>query len=42
MQAEILRDGNEKLLDGLEEGVIIFGDDECEVLYQNEAAKNLT
>ena len=39
--AEILRNGNEQLLDDLEEGLIILEEDNLTELYHNEAAKKL-
>ena len=39
--AEILRNGNEQLLDDLEEGLIILEEDKLTELYHNEAAKKL-
>ena len=40
--ADVLRNGNEQLLDGLEEGIIILDLDKCEVLYHNEAANSIS
>ena len=38
VEAEILRSGNDMLLNNLEEGVIIQREDEAEILFQNSAA----
>ena len=38
IEAEIMRDGNEQALDGLEEGVVIIGENEKDILYYNNAA----
>ena len=39
--AEILRCGNEQLLDDLEEGLIILEDQNLNLLFKNESAKSL-
>ena len=36
--AEVLRGGNEQLLDGIEEGVIILEEESLDILYYNAAA----
>ena len=38
---EILREGNEQLLDNLEEGVIILEEDTLNLFFMNEAAKTI-
>ena len=38
IDAEVLRSGNEQILDGLEEGVVIIGEAEKDILYYNNAA----
>ena len=38
IESEIIRGGNEQVLDGLEEGVVIIGEAEKEILYYNDAA----
>ena len=38
IEAELLRGGNEQVLDGLEEGVVIIGEKEKDILYYNNAA----
>lgn len=40
VDAEVLRKGNNELLDNLEEGVIIFEEKSGEILYHNNAATN--
>ena len=40
--AEILRNGNEQLLDDLEEGLIILEENKLTELYHNEAVKILS
>ena len=40
IEAEVLRKGNNELLDNLEEGVIIFEEESGEILYHNSAARN--
>ena len=40
VEAEVLRKGNNELLDNLEEGVIIFEEKSGEILYHNNAATN--
>lgn len=39
VEAEVLREGNEQLLNNLEEGVIIGHEDNTKILFMNEAAK---
>ena len=41
VEAEILRCGNDHILDSLQEGVIIMSIDSSEVHYLNRAARNL-
>ena len=36
--AEVLRGGNEQLLDSIEEGVIILEEESLDILYYNAAA----
>ena len=38
IESEILREGNENLLNNLDEGVIIQQEDSKEILFQNTAA----
>ena len=42
VEAEILRYGNENILDSLQEGVIILSEDTNEMYYQNRAARNIS
>ena len=42
VEAEILRCGNEHILDSLQEGVIILSEDNNEVHYLNRAARNIS
>ena len=42
VEAEILRTGNEQLLDDLEEGVIIQKDETNEILFMNKAIQKLS
>ena len=42
VEAEILRCGNENILDSLQEGVIIMSEDTSEMHYLNRAARNIT
>ena len=42
VEAEILRCGNENILDSLQEGVIILSEDASEMHYLNRAARNIT
>ena len=42
VEAEILRQGNDSILDGLKEGVIILSEDTSEIHYWNRAAKNMS
>ena len=39
VEAEVLREGNEKLLDNLDEGVIITDETSQVVLFQNKTAR---
>ena len=39
VEAEILRTGNEELLNNLEEGVVILDNENEEILFVNSAAK---
>lgn len=41
IEAEILRQGNDELLDGLEEGVIIQEEPSRQVKYANKAVRDL-
>ena len=41
VEAEILRRGNENVLDSLQEGVIILSEDSKEMHYLNKAARNI-
>ena len=41
VEAEILRYGNEHILDSLQEGVIIMSEDNSEVHYLNRAARKI-
>ena len=41
VEAEMLRCGNDHILDSLQEGVIIMSEDSNEVHYLNRAARNL-
>ena len=41
VEAEILREGNEQLLNDLEEGVVIQHLDTHEILFVNKAAKKI-
>ena len=38
IESEVLRGGNEEILDGLEEGVVIIGEANKNILYYNAAA----
>ena len=38
IESEIMRGGNEQVLDGLKEGVVIFSEAEKNILYYNSAA----
>mmetsp|Transcript_27432 Transcript_27432/g.36695 ORF Transcript_27432/g.36695 Transcript_27432/m.36695 type:complete len:177 (+) Transcript_27432:477-1007(+) len=40
VETEVLRSGNEKILDGLEEGVVIVEEDSHDILYYNAAASS--
>ena len=42
VEAEILRCGNENILDSLQEGVIILSEDTNEMHYLNRAARNIS
>ena len=42
VEAEILRCGNENILDSLQEGVIIFSEDTNEMHYLNRAARSIS
>ena len=42
VEAEILRCGNENILDSLQEGVIILSEDKNEMHYLNRAARNIS
>ena len=41
VQSEILRIGNEQLLDNLEEGVVIQNEENLDIIFINQAAKQL-
>ena len=41
VEIEILRQGNEELLNGLDEGVVIQHEDTQEIIFLNSAAKKL-
>ena len=41
VESEILRNGNDQLLNSLEEGVVIQRKDTKEIVFLNSAAKNL-
>lgn len=39
IDAEVLREGNTSTLDNLEEGVIILGETDLQIQFENKAAK---
>ena len=41
VESEILREGNEQLLNNLEEGVMIFEEHSLKLVFKNEAARML-
>ena len=41
VESEVLREGNEQLLNNLDEGVVIIDEDSKDILFQNRSAEVL-